>query len=136
MTCLRRPLRRSERSSTDLERLSTASATTAHVSRPTVPDYDSYPLWLDTAARHENVDPSAIGLSPELSERLLLWSDAFDATLVRDHPARSGFPTPSDESAFIETGRALAAQVVSEWGDRGPVTYYDVSTQTHETAGL
>ena len=85
-----------------------------------MPNYDSYPLRLDTAAGHESADPSAIGLSPELSERLLLWSNAFDATLVRDDPARSGFSTRSDESAFVETGRALAAEVATEWATVGP----------------
>ena len=100
------------------------------------PDYECFPIWLDTESGLDNPDPASIGLSPALSERLVAWSDAFDATLVQDDPVRSGFPTPADEAAFVAAGRALAVEVAREWGERGPVTYYDVSTHDDEPVGF
>lgn len=75
-------------------------------------DYDCWPTWAgDDLHLEHNLDPHDLGLPPDLADALVTWSDEFDATLVRDDPASSAFPSPEAETAWNTRGRALASQV-------------------------
>lgn len=84
-------------------------------------DYDCWPLWRPGG---ENVDPSDLPVSDSLRERLVAWSDTYDAILNRDSPADSAFPSPSAEAAWEAEGRELWAALQAELGDGYAVSYY------------
>jgi hypothetical protein len=79
-------------------------------------DYESYPIWVREDGGLDNVDPRTLPISEGLAQALLDWADAFDATLNRDDPIESGFPTPADEEAFFAQGRELADRLAAELG--------------------
>jgi len=81
-----------------------------------MPDYESYPLWEASPGATGNIDPSDLPISQSLTDRLLKWADAFDATLNRDDPASSGFPDDDSKAAFSDEGRELEALLKAELG--------------------
>lgn len=85
-------------------------------------DYDCPPLWWDKGSPEVGpLDPRTLGLPANLVAALEAWAAAYDATLDRDDPAASGFPSAAAEQAFHEQGRRLAEQVGAVTG--GQVRY-------------
>lgn len=87
-------------------------------------DYECAPLW-ESGADAYNVGPESLPISEGLQARLWRWADAYDATLNRDDPASSGFPTEAEGQRFIQHGRTLQRQLQAELGDGFEVTYFD-----------
>ena len=77
-------------------------------------DYDCYPLWDSSGV---NIDPHAIGISATLVVDLMAWADKYDATLNRDNPRNSGFPSEQEEVHFRDEGERLRARLQRELGD-------------------
>ncbi|WP_138909788.1 hypothetical protein [Streptomyces chryseus] len=89
-------------------------------------DYDCHPVWVrGSDGISDNVAPGDLPVDQGLAEDLERWGDAYDATLNRDDPVTSGFPTPQDEAAFAERGATLARELARQLGAAWRVTYYD-----------
>ena len=97
-----------------------------------MPDYQSYPTWQPSADEY-NVDPANLPISDELADDLNAWGDDYDATLVLDDPASSGFPDEDAENAFAERGAQLARRLAAELAGRYRVEYHDIRTGQRET---
>lgn len=80
-------------------------------------DYDCLPLWGTEAEEIGEVDPADLPISADLVADLGRWADAFDATLDRDDPARSGFGSPEATAAFRAEGERLANRLRAELGE-------------------
>ena len=100
-----------------------------------MPDYQSYPTW-QPAADEYNVDPGTLPISKDLADDLNAWADDYDATLVHDDPASSGFPDAPSENAFAERGAELARRLALELAGRYRVEYHDIRTGKHETIAV
>ncbi|MCU7724307.1 hypothetical protein ODJ79_11325 [Actinoplanes sp. KI2] len=96
-----------------------------------MPDYQSYPTWQPGADEY-NVDPETLPISKELADELNDWGDDYDATLVLDDPASSGFPDAAAEEAFADRGARLARRLAAELTGRYRVEYHDVRTGRRE----
>lgn len=90
-------------------------------------DYDCSALWVFAPPRLENIDPAVpeLGLSPALVGGLNRWADEYTATLNRDDPKASGFPSAAAEREFVARGRLLAEKVRDQVSPDWRVTYYD-----------
>ena len=90
-------------------------------------DYDCWALWVFAPPRMENVDPAdpELGLSQALVGELNRWAGEYAATLDRDDPAASGFPSATAEQEFVARGRRLAGEVRAEMSPDWRVTYHD-----------
>ena len=97
-----------------------------------MPDYQCYPTWRPGADEY-NVDPAQLPISRDLAAELNAWGDDFDATLVLDDPASSGFPDQASEDAFAERGAQLARRLAAEVAGRYRVEYHDIRTGRRET---
>jgi hypothetical protein len=97
-----------------------------------MPDYQCYPTWRPGADEY-NVDPEKLAISQELADELNAWGDDYDATLVLDDPASSGFPDEAAENAFAERGAQLARRLAAELAGRCRVEYHDIRTGRRET---
>ena len=97
-----------------------------------MPDYQSYPTWQPGADVY-NVDPGKLPISKDLADELNAWGDEYDATLVLDDPASSGFPGAAAENAFGERGAQLARRLAVELDGRYRVEYHDIRTGRRET---
>lgn len=91
-------------------------------------DYQSCPLWDLGPDGPRNLDPSELPLSADLKRSLDEWARRFDATLVIDDPARSGFTDPLEEQAFDEEGLQLATRLKAELGGESTVEYFEQRT--------
>ena len=78
-------------------------------------DYDCWPLW-EQGSNEYNVDPAYLPISDDLRADLLQWGDAYDATLNRHDPARSGFSDPEAEGEWKLRGKSLANRLREEIG--------------------
>jgi hypothetical protein len=85
-------------------------------------DYECWPLWEASPGVVGNMDPEHLPISQNLKDRLFQWADDFDATLDRDDPRQSGFPTAEDEAEFRERGAKLGAELQAELGHAFKVT--------------
>ena len=97
-----------------------------------MPDYHSYPTWRPGADEY-NVDPEGLPISEDLAGELNAWGDDYDATLVPDDPASSGFPDAAAEDTFAERGAGLARRLAAELAGRYRVEYHDIRTGQRET---
>ncbi|MET9510397.1 hypothetical protein ABZX62_18380 [Streptomyces flavidovirens] len=89
-------------------------------------DYDCHPVWVrGSDGVRDNVAPGELPVDRRLAEDLERWGDTYDATLNRDDPVASGFPSPQDEAAFAERGAHLARELARQLGAAWRVTYYD-----------
>jgi hypothetical protein len=78
--------------------------------------------------REDNLDPTDLGIDSELAQRIVAWSDEYDALF---DPADFGKPLYDDplvddplaESAFADRGRDLADPLAQALGDRYSVSY-------------
>lgn len=86
-------------------------------------EYDSWPLW-SPPRPVGNVDPSTLPLTANLRHRLSEWAAAYDATLNRADPLRSGFASVSDEQAFVAEGCRLLEDIRRELGESYEVRFY------------
>jgi hypothetical protein len=98
------------------------------------PDYRMYPTWRPGTDEY-NVDPVELPISKELADELNAWGDDFDATLVLDDPASSGFPDEASTVAFVERGARLARRLAVELADRYRVEYHDIRTGRRSSPG-
>jgi len=92
-------------------------------------DYGCFPVWESDPALVGNVDPSTLPISAFLCARLLAWAAVYDATLVRDDPAQSGFLSPVAEQAWLSEGAQLTEALRQELGPSITVTYWHASAQ-------
>lgn len=90
-------------------------------------EYETFPTWLVDEQGTQNLPPGKLGLSQDLSDELLRWSDTFDSTYNADDPLSSGFAAPEEEQAFNAQGWALARRVAAEVGSRYRVRYFDLT---------
>jgi hypothetical protein len=90
-------------------------------------DYDCWPLWWAGDADPGNIDPATLPLRSETIARLEKWADAFDATLNRDDPASSEFPSDAAFEAFEAEGEELWQQLREELAPEYTVLYYSLS---------
>ncbi|MDX3194108.1 hypothetical protein PV458_37420 [Streptomyces sp. MN03-5084-2B] len=90
-------------------------------------DYDCWALWILSNSGTENVAPAdpRLGLSSALVHDLNRWSDEYTATLDRDDPMASGFPSDAVEQAFVARGHRLAEEVRAQVSPDWRVIYYD-----------
>ncbi|KAB8141083.1 hypothetical protein F8S13_21445 [Chloroflexia bacterium SDU3-3] len=70
-----------------------------------MPDYGCWPLWWMNG--DGDIDPHTLPLTSETVERLIYWSDTFDASLNRDDPASSAWPNKETYEAFENEGYQL-----------------------------
>ncbi|MBG6136407.1 hypothetical protein [Longispora fulva] len=93
-----------------------------------MPDYECHPLWCHGHGGEVNVSPHdpVLGLSSGLATDLEQWGDEFDATLNRDDPASSGFPTPQVADQFAERGVLLSRRLREELASDWVVSYFDI----------
>ena len=92
-------------------------------------DYGCYPVWETAPDLFGNIDPSTLPISSSLCTRLLAWAAVYDASLVRDDPARSGFSSPAAEQAWLSEGAQLTEALRQELGPMIIVTYWHASAQ-------
>ncbi len=86
-------------------------------------DYFAWPVW------HEggdpcNLDPASLLITKPLRDRLLTWTEEYNATFDMDDPPLSGFPSPAAELAFELAGRQLAKDLQEELGSESAVRYW------------
>lgn len=86
-------------------------------------DYDCHPLWGVSADDLGDVDPASLPISAALVAALAVWAEDYDATLVRDDPAASGFTDAAAEAAFRARGEVLAARLADELGPAWTVDF-------------
>ena len=89
-------------------------------------DYDCWPLWWDGDHDPGNIDPATLPLSPATVKRLLAWAETFDATLNRDNPASSDFPSDAAFEAFEQVGLDLWRQLQRELAPDYNVVYHSL----------
>lgn len=89
-------------------------------------DYDCWPVWWAGDAEPGNIDPSSLLLSVATIARLEMWAVTFDATLNRDDPASSDFPSDEAFAAFEDEGQALWRQLCHELAPEYHVRYYSL----------
>lgn len=77
-------------------------------------DYQCFPIWHYGSDNVGDIDPTTLPISKELAASFLKWASTYDATLNRQDPIKSGFPTESAETEFIEKGLELAQRLKSE----------------------
>lgn len=80
-------------------------------------DYGCHPLWGVAAEEIGDVDPADLPISRALAADLGRWARAYDATLDRDDPVRSGFASPEAAAAFRAEGARLAERLRIELGE-------------------
>lgn len=85
-------------------------------------DYQCWPLW--DLQEPDNIHPAELPLSHETIERLLRWSDAYDAILNLDDPASSGFESQEAAAAFEQEGIRLWLQLRQELTPDYEVFYF------------
>jgi len=78
-----------------------------------MPEYQCWPVWNDFTGN--NIDPSMLGLSAALLERLDRWDQIFQATYNSDDPAESGL-ADEDWPGFLAEGEAIIDEIRKEWG--------------------
>jgi hypothetical protein len=79
-------------------------------------DYGCWPLWEASSGPVGNIDPDELPISKGLKDRLKRWAADYDATLVVDDPASSGFATSEARSAFSAVGLRLGEDLEAELG--------------------
>ena len=78
-------------------------------------DYDAHPLWaLDGV--YGDFAPQDLGLSPELSQDLNAWAEAYSASLNREDPVNSLW-SEEQHRAHEKAGRPLAVRLARERPD-------------------
>lgn len=85
-------------------------------------DYQCWPLW--DMSDPDNIEPAELPLSAETIERLLRWSQTFDAILNWDDPASSGFESEQSAAAFEQEGIGLWLQLRQELAPDYEVHYF------------
>jgi len=88
-------------------------------------DYSAWPVW----GPGGEVDPAMLPISPALQDRLKAWAAAYDATLNRDDPASSGFPSSEAQAAWEREGLALWHLLQQELGSQYVVSYFSERRQ-------
>ena len=81
-----------------------------------MPDYECFPLWEASPGQVGNINPDELPISAGLRSKLVQWAAEYDATLNREDPAQSGFPTDESKAEFKRTGMELGEQLKSELG--------------------
>lgn len=61
------------------------------------------------------LDPSSLGLSPALSQKIADWDAVFQATFRQENPLASGFGDIAAEQTWVRQGNAIAQELVREW---------------------
>lgn len=92
-----------------------------------MPDYHCWPLWYGKGFREEVgvIEPDELPLSAETNERLLNWSNKFDATLNFDDPKDESYYFSEQElEEFEHEGISLWQKLQEELGSDYKVTYY------------
>lgn len=79
-------------------------------------DYGCHPLWALDPGLYGNIEPSALGLSPELVHDLDAWAKAYDGSLDRENPGESLW-TDTDHRVHGAAGRVLAVRLAQERPD-------------------
>ena len=87
-------------------------------------EWTQYALWLSGRYGFDNVEGHEIGLSAELVQDLLVWTDIGDADFNADYPPDS-VVTPN----FLEDCLALAKRVRAELPPEWAVTTIDPITR-------
>ena len=87
-------------------------------------DYGCWPIWHYGGKEVGNIDPCALGLSPELLSKLGTWVEVFESHLDRSDPAATSWST-KEEADFDDEGRRLCRQLALEVGQQFSVFYFD-----------
>jgi hypothetical protein len=101
-------------------------------------DYDTFPLWRSGEGGVVNIDPADLPITQALVQALTQWAQAYDATLDREYPPDSKFPSAAAEAEFHAAGERLARQLSKQLGVWCLVEYVDgrpASTPSSETTG-
>ncbi len=85
-------------------------------------DYDCWPLWTQDG---DNYPPHHLAVSSELKDRLIAWSDQYDALLNRENPIHS-YHSPETDLALEEEGLSLWTALQSELGKSWSISYYSL----------
>jgi len=89
-------------------------------------DYQCWPLWWSGDHNPGNIDPATLPLRAETVQQLEAWSAIFDATLNRDDPASSAFPSEAALNNFEQHGLELWKQLRAELEPTYTVAYYSL----------
>ncbi|HLU68620.1 MAG TPA: hypothetical protein VKZ63_20205 [Kofleriaceae bacterium] len=98
-------------------------------------DYECHAIWEILPDGVRNLSPRDLPISPGLAARIEEWQRAYDATMVADDPAASGFASAEEERAFEATGRELWRALQGELGPSHEVSYFS-QTEGRELTGL
>jgi hypothetical protein len=79
-------------------------------------DYDAHPLWALDEGMYGDFAPKDLGLSPELTQDLNAWADAYTESLNREDPVNSLW-TEAQHRAHEKAGRPLAVRLARERPD-------------------
>lgn len=87
-------------------------------------DYGCWPLWwMGDDGRVGNIDPTTLGLSPNMLERLEQWAEAFDQRSESE-------ALPAAREASIGLSRTLWLDLASALAPVYEVFFYDETTRT------
>jgi hypothetical protein len=89
-------------------------------------DYFCWPLWEASPGQIGNINPNELPISADLKDRLRLWAADYDATLMMDDPARSGFNTVDAKAAFIADSLRISADLKKELGPAFHIFLYAI----------
>lgn len=88
------------------------------------PEYECYPLWVSKPdGGEDNLDPTDLGIDPELAQDIVGWSDEYDALFDPEDFGKPLFDDPVAEAAFADRGRELAGRLAQALGGRYSVSY-------------
>lgn len=101
-------------------------------------DYGTHPLWALDDHLYGQIDPDALALSPQLTDDLKAWGDAFSKSIDYDDAPRSLWSEEQHKHHRAE-GRDLAQRLADERPDKQIVyveleTGYDVEVRPSDTS--
>jgi len=74
------------------------------------------PALLGTGEDGNNLDPGSLGLSHELTRRLIAFAESYDRVIDWDDPANTSWPD-ADFRAFVAEFWAVAERLQAELGE-------------------
>lgn len=89
------------------------------------PDYGCYATWVQEDAIFSNKSLSEFDISKELLDRIYLWENHFEATLVIDNPSGSGFKSLNEKQNFEKEGLQIWKELKKELPNY-IITYFSI----------
>ncbi len=87
-------------------------------------DYECFPLWNCDETLIGNINPAELPISSSTQEKLMQWSDIYDATLNTEDPLQSGFTNEKERWNFERMGFDLWIMLIKELPKDYTVLYF------------